>query len=466
MPHSAQTTIDRVKAVCDRHLPPGALSFLKENMRFPVDKDSFGKDIRAAFGLYGKAIVLVRAMMEDMRGQGLLTPCPNNGPRGVPEFIAWNDWLEGRPDPKAIHYLERTPAFDVLHHALTSALVGVSLDKERRLSPDGKIDFSRRLRIDLDETEVDAILVDAVEQARSLLTGERQFIRLRDYRCRLTGMNVDPGSSPLAPVLHGFEPGSREEVRLPEIEPPRPIRHLELPLPSGRLAMADWFRIDGFNEGVEAILGDDIYEINYATGLDERAKDYFTRLGLVIVQVGNTSPWAYGEGTDIWRMGRVNEDHDLFWTKDGDPSGVERPEPAWVTCTDLWANVMADHERIVDILMASGRYAGRGEAGKAIADHCATTYGVSVIDLGARVLHVYSQTGGGYCAGTFDSQFEAPEIERRDWQEDHYILSARPLSVHEAMLEDHDWTAGTVDPAVLRALHGTKLPMTEGSPAP
>lgn len=466
MPHSVRKTMERVEAVCDRHLPPGALSFLKEGVRFPVDKDSFGKHIRAAFGLGGKAIMLVRTMMEEMRDLGLLSPCPNNGPRGVSEFKAWNDWLEGHPDPKAIHYLERTPAFDVLHHALTSALVGVSLNKERRLSPDGKIDFARRLRIELDESEVDAILADATGQARSLFTGKTQFIRLRDYRCRLTGMNVDPGSSPLAPVLHGFEPGSRKEVRLDEIEPARPIRHLELPLPSGRLAMSDWFRVDGFNEGIEAILGADLYEINYAKGLDERAHDYFTRLGLVIIQVGNTSPWAYAEGADIWRMGRVNEDHDLFWTKDGDPNGVARPEPAWVTCTDLWANVMADHERIVDILMASGRYGGRSQAGRAIADHCETTYGVSTVDIGARVLHVYSQTGGGYGAGTFDSQFSAPEIERRDWQEDHYILSGRPLSVPDVLLEKHDWTAGSIDPAVLRALHGTRLPVTEGSPAP
>lgn len=436
------TREDRIRGIFDRHFPEGSLDFLKEGLEPPVSKDRFSDHVHK---MRPRLDEHVMAFMEEMKRQGLLGKCPNNGPRGVSEFDAWNVWIDGAVDRWRAQSLARTPAFSLPRRAIISAMVSVSMDIEKAKTPGGKIDFRNRPAIELTGVDIDRIITDAhADMRENFVLGEADgSMNGTDYRCMLTGEPAYVHGAIYTPVLHRLSRGSSGFEALPALDALPPIRHLELPLPSGHLAMADWFRIDGFTEGLKALVGtDDRYEINYASGLDERARDYFTKAGLVIVQVGNTSPAAYADGGGIWRMGRVNEDHDAFWTEDGKPTGQPCPEEAWTTCTDLWANVFADRETVAGILMASGRYPDRGAADRALEDFCRSHEAV-IVNLGVDRIHVYSQTGAGHVQGEFGRQFRSPDIPEQEWMRDDYILSSRPLAVDPSLLEMCGWQAAT-----------------------
>jgi hypothetical protein len=131
---------------------------------------------------------------------------------------------------------------------------------------------------------------------------------------------------------------------------PKPIRQVEITLPSGILMMADWFRIPGFTEGV----GKDDYSkpsINSDLGIDERTRDHYERLGLMRIHTGNCVPNLIKDGEAI-RVGYFDEDHEAFWTEDGERCEVAMPEMAGRVCCDLWDVTFADREILIDILMA------------------------------------------------------------------------------------------------------------------
>lgn len=422
----------RVAAICDRHLTRAALAplieisgFLETGKLFPAHGDW---DRRKA--VEDHIARLTQGLMEEMRAEGLLSPCPNNGPRDVAGITSWNAWLAGDLDPgdaRARIDLERSPAFSVLSGKIVRASVEITRPRD---AGDAGLDAATRA------------IDSAIESARStFIAGHDPFGLRPGMQCRVTGEHLHLTGSFYAPVLGRYEAGRMDPVPVPPIEAPKPVLHLEIALPSGRLAMADWFRAPGFKEGLETLCAEPAggYEINSQAGLDARMRDYFEQAGIVIVQVGNSSPAAYPDRDGLWRMGRVDEDDERFWDEDGAPIGGGSPKPAWRTCTDLWANTFAAPERIVEVMMASGLHADRSAAEAALTRYCEETYGAEIVDLGIDRLHVYAPTGYGVHADAFAAAFEAAEIERRDWQEDAYVLSAKPLSVSPDILLEHHW---------------------------
>jgi hypothetical protein len=391
-----------------------------------------------------------------LRGEGLLSPCPNNGPRGVGTLEAWNRWLAGAYDapPEARdrehrygeHQLVNAPGFKTVQNCLIRAVVEMERQVWEREHP-GERWGSDSKEGAINRDDVQAGLRDACARIITAYAEEETTdnIGFIDLQGRQTSERFMLEGSFLTPVLCAVPADyASGPVRLPPIETPKSIRHLELSLPSGVLCMADWFRIEGFNEGLRALIGeDDHYEINYADGLDARSRDYFEKAGLAIVQVGNTSPHAYADTPGVWRMGHVDEDHDAFWTEEGEPRpGVTAPEPVWRTCTDLWANTFADQEVILDILMASDRYPDRAEALRAFEAY-AEEYGVSVTEIGADRLHLYVPTGHGVHAEDFNEVFRAAELDPAEWREDAYVLSVSPLTVDPDLLAPCDWRERT-----------------------
>jgi hypothetical protein len=459
---------DRIRAIAERNLQPGALDGLKLGRGYPIT-DGFIPPYHAfdAHKAFDEALFAVtRALLEDLRREGLLTPCPNNGPRAVSSIEAWNRWLEGaydappdgrpREDRWGKHSLADAPGFKTFQNCLFRQVVDTERKIWERDHPEDKRGFGEA-QIPLGEAEVDEMLKAACARIITAYAQEdtNDNIGFMDLRSQQTGDALVLQNSFLNPVLCARPKDYRSEpVPLPPVDAPSSVRHLELSLPSGVLCMADWFRIDGFKEGLQSLLGgEDHYEINYATGLDARAKDYFEKAGLVIVQVGNTSPAAYADTPGVWRMGYVDEDHEIFWDEAGEPvPGTQPPAKAWRTCTDLWANTFADREVIVDILMASDRYPDRADALMGLTEY-AQEYGVSMTDLGVDRLHLYLPTGQGIHAGDFNEVFRAAELDPAAWREDVYVLSATPLTVDPGILEDCDWVER---PAT--------QPMTEATP--
>lgn len=446
---------DRIRTIAERHFGEGSLDALLLGRDLPITGGLIPAyhefDARKAFDAALHKVT--RGFLEEIRAEGLLSPCPNNGPRGVGSLEAWNRWLEGaydaapedrdREDRYGEHRLAEAPGFKTVSNCLIRAVVEMEGRVWERNHPGEKRGSASTKEEPLERGDVTAAFREASARIITAYAEEEAIdnIGFTELRGRQTGENFVLQNSFLTPVLCALSGDySAEPVPLPPLETPKSVRQLELSLPSGVLCMADWFRIDGFNKGLQALIGgDDHYEINYADGLDARARDYFEKAGLAIVQVGNSSPAAYADAPGVWRMGHVDEENDAFWTEDGEPrEGAQPPQEAWRTCTDLWANTFADREVILDILMASERYPDRSDARAALDDY-AGEYGVSMTDLGVDRLHLYLPTGHGVQAGDFSPVFRAEELESPEWREDAYVLSATPLTVDPDLLEVCDW---------------------------
>lgn len=436
---------EKVTEIVERHLSDERLEALRIGREFPIPKGmvpawenhAHRKPFEEALGK------LSRELMEEMRAAGLLARCPNNGPRDVRGITSWNDWLDGRfdggPDRKRDAYfwseqlLDEAPAFRLIDACIYAA----DFDCHNVHLPADRESFDRFKGL-ARAAVLESFIADRDVRARMLSSSAS----LQDH---LSGDYLQLQGSFLAPVLCARARGRETPVPLPSLDPPKVARHLEMSMPSGVLVMADWLRVPGFTEAVKRICDGDRYEIGSAAGLDARAKDYFEKMGLAIVQVGNTSPAAYADTPGVWRMGYVDEDNKAFWTPGGERTKLQRPVQAWKTCTDLWANIFADREVILDILMVSGLYPDRDAAGSALQDYADTTYGVSIVDLGVEKLHLYLPTGAADLKGRFMKEFRAAEIKTPKWREDRYILSAEPLTVDVGLLEDCSWSEGRIE---------------------
>jgi len=444
-----------ISAIVERHFNLDSLSVLKDGLSFPVSSKALSEHLLPVYRGEDVLPDMTQAMMEDMRRNGLVEMCPNNGPRGVRSMSAWNSWIS---DPKGkgerpFWYrsgLASAPAFDAPRDSFSSAMRGVVRALQKAAIPEGKIDHANPVDVEISEADFDAGIEAMIEDLKDTYLGKtRMRISIVDAHCNLTGDRVGFGDYPLTPVLTGLDASFRHVV-LPAIEEPRVARHMTIELPSHELVMADWFRVPGFKEGLETLVGGDDYDINNAAGLDERMHDYLFKAGIAIVQVGNTSPSAYAERPGLWRMGHVDDDHDVFWTEEDTPTDVAVPEPSWSTCTDLWANVMGDPKVIVDIMMVSGQHEDRAAAEAVLDAYIEETYGANRIPMeGIDRLHIYAPTGYAVNTGDFPERFIAQEAPHRDWQDDSYLLSADPLSVDPELVEPEIWCGPeTVGPPV------------------
>lgn len=434
------------------------LSSVLDTLTFPT-KDGvipdFSAPERRAFDDAMHEISL--SAMRGLRDAGLCAPCPNNGPRGVRSLDAWDAFLRGELDATPLEGealyaswgLSDAPAFRAVYSELIRASVDAEMAarEERGLGKDRK-PGQRPPDVPMTRGEAEAVMRAFRERALRALSTEETGPGLEpELRGALESTCFGLAGSFLTPVLAD----RLTKTPLPAVEEPKAVRHLTLELPTGRLAMADWFRVPGFTEAMKELSGEEGagFDINHAKGLDERAEAYFTKAGVAIVQVGNSSPAAYADTPGVWRMGHVDDEHEDFWDEETGARKALAPDSAWRTCTDLWANTFASVEAIVAVMMSSGEYRSEEDAERALTAYCEETYGAHIIDLGVDRLHLYLPTG--YAERLREPMAGVGEgvLPREGWREDAYLLSAAPLPVAPGILDDTEWVAPPV-----RALSG------------
>lgn len=446
---------DAIAAIFDGVVTPERLAPLGEGFDLPISKKALGKHRRETIYQANETIFteLSAALMEAYRGAGYLKPIPNGRGRGIREVDAWNAWLAGE-DLEAEWWmksaLRRTPAFSLLQQAFNSASVKLEMAKERALSPSGDVDPSGRLDFEVTAEDIAEETSQARIEARNAFMAEDlNDLRgqLEGHTCNVTGERLRMMGDLFAPVLGTYDKNYRLQP-VPNIEVPKVARHLTINLPSGELVIADWFRIPGFTAAMNLLSGEQEggFDINGGKGLDDRQRAYLEKAGIVIVQVGNSSPAAYEDTPGVFRMGQVYEDDDRFWDEDGNRTEVALPEETFRTCTDLWANTLADRARVVDVLMFSGRYEEREDAEKALTDYIEDAYGAHSVKIDAQELHLYLPTGAAHRSEGFENTFRVAGLEYGDWRHDQYLISTRPLEVDPALIEPCDWKEGGPDP--------------------
>ena len=438
----------------DRVVTPERLAVLKEGIALPIGKDALVRHRRQAiYNTRDNPLdVISRDLMDLAREEGMVAPCPNSQERGIGQMESWNRWVAGvdlEGDMFANMHLQMTPAFMVLEEAFTAASVDVEKEVEKRLSSTGEVDIS------LTEADVDREIALTRDYARDAFVGGKvdiSAIRNDAVTCNVTGERMRIAGDYLAPVLMQHD-RSYKLVPVGQVSPPAVARHLELSMPSGQLVMADWLRIPGFKEAMDDLSGEDdtpdgFFDLNSGKGIDDQQKTYYERAGLAYVSVGNTSPYGYETSPGVWRMGHAWDDDDRFWIDGKENPDCPPPKESWRTCTDVWCNIFADREVVVDILMHSGRYADRAAADTALEAYVEEKYGANIIEIGADTLHLYSPTGPATKDDNrFAEAFRAAELEEGDWWDDKYILSTQPLTVAPGLLEDCDWVEHARDSA-------------------
>lgn len=348
------------------------------------------------------------SLMEKFRDGGHLEKCPNNGPRSVRCMEVWNSFVGAGEKDYHDYELFFNPAFAAIRSTVTLFFSGADTSKSRITREQAENGYQEMLAELCEVMAYGEHWTSASDSMTGLLN--REYYALADtFYKPVLALAKDPERRPL-----------------PVLEEPKILRHYTLDLPSGRLAMADWFRIPGFSEAINTLTGveNGRYDLNFSAGLNERAKDYLTKTGVAIVHVGNSSPRAFHHN-GVWAMGHVDEDS--YYDEDGEPIGDGEPEPVWNTCTDLWANTFASPEAIVKVLMTSGEYETEEEAEEALTQYCNDRWGANIVDLGVNKIHVYAPTG--YQENKYD------DIDHIDFSN---ILSQHEMCGLKYLISDHE----------------------------
>lgn len=410
-----------LQSLIDKHFPAGFSVRAGETLETPaVDQSN-----RAAMDARRDAVGdVVRAFLLDMAADGHLTANTNAEGHKVRWVIAWNDLVAGKPlDIYGNMYLRGAPALQAADKAIISPLYGLDDFKTKPF-------VRKAITVGEGEDQLRAVLMNTMDDI--------------DFK-----MGIETFKSPMTgePFLHDFSDLYAPVVQTIHHTPaepftaPKGVRHVVMPMPSGKLIMADRIRVPGLTEMTRrAERGENEYspEIDSAAGTDEVSRRTFEDLGLLYIMVSNRSPAAFVEG-DIIRMGSVDEDAAM------DDNVQNPPSASWSTCTDRWSNEFCDLEVMLDILEASGAYADRAAAETAVLAYVDETYGANIIDIGPGDLHVYMPTGAHK---KLPDTFSAAEVARADWRRDTYILSRAPLTVDPDIVDEPGWTAGTPRPLV------------------
>ncbi len=158
------------------------------------------------------------------------------------------------------------------------------------------------------------------------VTGKRLYTVISGWKAALCEAVDKPGSRrEMVPI--------REEAALPTV-----IAHT-IPVPSGKLLVADWFRMDDnlFTQVVKE--GAPEESINTAFGRKLLTQHYAEKFGFMSVEVGNTSP-SIVKRDDHLVVGYFNDDE---FTPEGKVIGSVCTDLWWVTAIDaqVFENVVA-----------------------------------------------------------------------------------------------------------------------------
>lgn len=386
-------------------------------------------------------------MLLDLKEAGMVAPCYNNGARKIYQLDAWDAWTKLDNPPKKVSDLGwdmQRVTWAPMFRLAQSTLIRTGID----IYPDRK---EASQLPETDETRaLDRVASIAIAQqiARRIAMDHVDLGDSIDLQSQLNGDRLHLVSSMLKPRVMKRNNDYRGFTHLEPIEVPKMLRHLTLPLPSGRMFVADWPRIPGFTEVVEERCGDH-FEINYQDGLIAEQKSYYENLGFLKIQVGNTSPKAFEVSPGVWRAGRIDEDS----CYDDDGNYVP-PVESWGTCTDLWANTYIDYDQLTDVLMVSGKYADVSAAQAAIDNYVSNTYGAQIVEVGHDHLEFYVPNGKNYLKEDFVNDLGLSDHgfdEDQSWNT-HYFLSNEELPIDKELLADGpEWVpAGRLNIEYLR----------------
>lgn len=373
-----------------------------------------------------------------LRSMNLLKEIPNGEERNILSVIAWNKFVRNDECQKLLWALMRCPLPNMIRSASWSAIYKSAKTMQENAKNDQPVPYTHEM--------IEALAQEtSTSTARSAAGYERNLHRGTEMiKCRKTGEYIHFHPTRLLdPVLIQYGQNYEMKEVTPFIAPPS-VRHITVTLPSGILIMADWFHIEGFNEGIGETDQSEP-DINSDLGVDIRTKDHYERLGLMRIHTTNCVP-AILDDNGIKRVGSFNDEDDTFYSKNQDTGEWTRndtpiPEPLGTICCDLWDATFGDREIIADIIAAGRHKSGADTSRNDILneiDAYAEGDFITVLRYkpGTR-LHIYMATGHG--STTFHEKFRSKDISPWPFMEDMFLISEKEIDA-PANIEKSGWT--------------------------
>ena len=199
--------------------------------------------------------------------------------------------------------------------------------------------------------------------------------------------------------------------------PPAPaVAHVSIPVPSGQLLVADWFRIEGFTDAVDVGDQDGRKSLNTAAGCRE-ATDRYAMHGLMSVSVGNTSPSVFV------RNGQFLVASAEFDEESGDDRVLAGENLGSIT-TDLWWVSAIDREVLTSLIAQSvSEEVARARVASFIEEWGCTTVSLPP----GSTLHVYHVDEEG-----LQGRFRCADVDDSGCDPLYLVASLNPLEWEEA----------------------------------
>ena len=86
---------NRIDEIILNHVNMENLSGIKQNMTFPIYRDTVESMFEISRRKPGCIDEITLKLMEDLRAQGFVSPCPNNMSESILTLKAWNMWIDG-----------------------------------------------------------------------------------------------------------------------------------------------------------------------------------------------------------------------------------------------------------------------------------------------------------------------------------------------------------------------------------
>lgn len=252
------------------------------------------------------------------------------------------------------------------------------------------------------------------------LMGDREICDRTGARllCQMTGWKLQYGVPPPRDTPRYWE----QSLVLLAADAPRPsVQHVTIPTPSGRLLLADWFRIPQFTQALKR--EDKNFEINTSSGCVQQTQHYAQAHGLASVFVGNSSPDVVVRDGRILIGGAADVDEGL-------------KDAVGNICTDLWWATAIDasvlKQIVADELVREGvETAAAGSQADALVEGYVKQHGVVTVPVPQGELHLYFSDATDRLM-----KFEGEGVASEDFEPLDLVLS--PSEVAWANRQKHE----------------------------
>lgn len=271
--------------------------------------------------------------LESLRCSGKLSLIPGVKGRKINFATNWNLFIE-----KGLESLDQYQKRDIGHTFKNLFITRILVDRGRKkdepynvrdgvVSPERALIMYNQLVLNIDSGSVDDIY--SSQEEYDFISGKRCKLAMDDWFISFVTFNMK---------LRDYEP-------ILDIEDMQ-IETVEINVPSGRLMISDWFRIQGFNEATDRNYEEDI---NCATGAIACSKRYAAS---DIIHIQTTNTYVGIEENPSGKLGIIES-----WTIESETTGkrfkVNSESKGQVSC-DLWWITALDRDVLIAKLAEGG----------------------------------------------------------------------------------------------------------------